>query len=95
MEKKVEIMMLRKNDKKKIIVKFVKYSGNKTIKVVIESLKKHSKYRKYIRSSKHLLIHYDGDENLTLGDNLVIENCRPISKSKRHRFVRKVNEVIS
>ncbi|RAP29812.1 30S ribosomal protein S17 [Candidatus Marinamargulisbacteria bacterium SCGC AG-343-D04] len=71
----------------------MKHSGDKTIKVVIEFKKKHQKYQKYIKVSKKHLVHFDSNEVLSVGDNLVIENVRPLSKTKHFRFVEKVKKV--
>lgn len=57
----------------------------KTITVLVERLVKHPKYGKYIRRSTKLHAH---DENNTCqeGDVVIIEQCRPLAKTKAWRL---------
>ena len=54
---------------------------DKTITVLVERTVKHPKYGKYIKRSTKLHAH---DENNTCheGDLVIIEQCRPLSKTK-------------
>lgn len=55
---------------------------NKTIVVKIDVLKKHSRYHKFFTVSKKFKVH-DEDNKYKIGDFVVIEECRPLSKEKR------------
>lgn len=59
---------------------------HKTVTVRVTRLKKHPKYLKYYRVSKKFKVHDDGGEYNT-GDEVIIEETRPISKEKRWRVV--------
>ena len=63
----------------------------KTIVVEVERLKQHSKYKRRYKMSKHYKAH-DEKETYKLGDRVVIEECRPISKDKRWRVIGKVEQ---
>ena len=55
---------------------------DKTRVVRIDVLKKHSRYHKYFTVSKKLKVH-DKENKYKIGDRVVIEECRPLSKDKR------------
>lgn len=55
---------------------------DKTIVVLVERLKKHPKYKKYYKVRKKYKAH-DPENKYKLGDKVIIEECRPISKHKR------------
>ncbi len=59
---------------------------DKTIVVSVNSLVKHSKYRKYIKKSKKYKAH-DSENKHKTGDTVVIEECKPISKGKYFRVI--------
>ena len=58
----------------------------KTVVVRIDRLKKHPKYQKYYRVYKKLKAH-DKKGEYQVGDIVVIEETRPISKDKRWRVI--------
>lgn len=58
----------------------------KTVVVRVDRLKKHLKYQKYYRVSKKLKAHVE-DGDYRLGDEVVIQETRPISKDKRWKVV--------
>ncbi|MBM3140795.1 MAG: 30S ribosomal protein S17, partial [Chloroflexi bacterium] len=71
--------------------------NDKTIVVEIVRQAPHRIYRKVIRRTKRYQVH-DPENQATLGDLVRIEECRPISKTKRWALVevlteRKVAEV--
>ncbi|MEN8205663.1 MAG: 30S ribosomal protein S17 [Pseudomonadota bacterium] len=59
---------------------------DKSATVMIERLVKHPVYGKYIRRSTKLHIH-DAENACKEGDMVIIEQCRPISKTKSWRLV--------
>ncbi len=63
-------------------VKVLNIIDNKTFKGVATSYKKHPKYKKYITSYKTYLVHFEG-KNVSIGDEVSINETRPISKKKR------------
>jgi small subunit ribosomal protein S17 len=60
--------------------------GDQTIIVAIERAAPHRLYHKVIRRTKRYPVH-DPENTATLGDTVRIEECRPISKTKRWRLV--------
>ncbi len=61
---------------------------NQTIVVSVTTVKLHSKYRKHYKVSKKYKAH-DAKQECQVGDKVVIEACRPISKDKSWRVVKK------
>ena len=59
---------------------------DKSATVMIERVVKHPVYGKYIRRSTKLHIH-DAENICQEGDMVVIEPCRPVSKTKSWRLV--------
>lgn len=64
---------------------------NKTVTVLVERKVKHPLYGKIIRLSKKYHAHDEGNE-YQLGDVVVIEECRPISRTKAWRVARLVEK---
>jgi small subunit ribosomal protein S17 len=56
--------------------------ANKTVTVLVERKYMHPVYKKYIRKSDKYAAH-DEHNQFKTGDVVQIEECRPISKSKR------------
>lgn len=59
---------------------------DKTITVLVERQLKHPLYKKYIRRSTKMHAH-DEENRCKEGDYVIIEECRPISKTKSWRLV--------
>src|SRR5579863_4020829 len=59
---------------------------DKTIVVVVESLKKHRIYKRTYKQTKRFQAH-DEENTCQVGDIVRIEECRPLSKMKRWRLV--------
>ena len=64
---------------------------DKTITVLVERRVKHPLYGKYIRRSTKFHIHDENNE-CSKGDVVVIEQCRPMSKTKSWRLVEVVEK---
>ena len=62
---------------------------DKTITVLLERKVKHPLYGKFIRRSTKVHAHDEANE-CKEGDMVVVETCRPISKSKSWRLVKVV-----
>lgn len=80
-------------NEKKIIKR--KFSGvvtsdkmDKTIVVIVESVKKHPKYGKRFTVSRKFKVH-DEKNQYKEGDQVSFVECRPISKEKRWRVIYK------
>ncbi|OHA89051.1 MAG: 30S ribosomal protein S17 [Candidatus Zambryskibacteria bacterium RIFCSPHIGHO2_01_FULL_43_27] len=58
-----------------------------TVVVEVERYVKHPQYGKYIRKRKKIKAH-DAGNTVNIGDKVVIEECKPISKDKRFVVVR-------
>lgn len=68
--------------KRSRVAKVIADSTEKTIKVEIEGIVQHPRYKKYIKRHTKFLVH-DPEEKCKVGDLVRIEECRPISKSKK------------
>ncbi|HFD91890.1 MAG TPA: 30S ribosomal protein S17 [Gammaproteobacteria bacterium] len=60
---------------------------DKTITVKIERKVPHPVYKKYVRRSTKIHAHDENNECKT-GDVVMVEECRPLSKSKSWRLVK-------
>lgn len=63
--------------------------AQKTVVVAITRLKKHPKYLKYFKKTKKVKAH---DENNTykVGDRVILQESRPLSKEKRWIVIKKI-----
>ena len=57
----------------------------KTVVVRVDHLKKHPKYLKYVTVSRKYKVH-DETNTYHIGDRVVIEETRPLSKEKRWKI---------
>ncbi|OGY57034.1 MAG: 30S ribosomal protein S17 [Candidatus Colwellbacteria bacterium RBG_13_48_8] len=57
---------------------------NRTVVVTVTTAKKHPKYLKYYQSSKRFKAH-DETNQYKVGDKVIIEETRPLSREKRWR----------
>jgi ribosomal protein S17 len=64
-------------------VKILNIIDNKTFKAVATTYKPHKKYGKYLTSHKKYLVHYEGEKVLNVGEEVLISQTKPISKTKR------------
>lgn len=60
----------------------------KTVVVETERIKEHLKYKRRYRVSKKYKAHSEGDYKV--GDRVVIEECRPLSKDKKWKVIKKI-----
>ena len=58
----------------------------KTVTVLVNRFVKHPKYGKYMKISKKYKAH-DEEGAFKTGDNVTIEECRPISKDKSFKVI--------
>ena len=59
---------------------------DKTAVVRVERVKQHPLYRKYLRRHSRFMAH-DEENEARVGDRVVIEECRPLSRNKRWLIV--------
>lgn len=60
----------------------------KTIVVKVEQVKQHPKYKRRYKIHKKYKVH-DEKKEYKVGDQVIIEECRPLSKEKRWRVISK------
>ena len=61
----------------------------KTVVVEVERVKEHPRYKKRYKEHKKYKAH-DEKREYKMGDKVIIEECRPLSKDKRWRVIGKV-----
>jgi small subunit ribosomal protein S17 len=64
---------------------------DKTITVLVERRVKHPLYGKFIRRSTKVHAHDEANE-CGIGDTVMVEQCRPLSKNKTWRLVKVVEK---
>lgn len=62
---------------------------NKTVVVKVDEFKKHPRYERFYKSSKKYKAHDEKGE-FHVGDKVVIEETRPLSKDKHFKVVSKI-----
>lgn len=62
---------------------------DKTRVVEVVRIKEHPRYHKRFRISKKYKAH-DEKNDYKIGDKVVIEECRPLSKEKRWRIIQRI-----
>ena len=72
--------------KRTLTGKVVSNKPNKTVTVLVERKVKHPVYGKFVRRSTKYHVHDENNE-CNMGDTIVIEECRPLSKTKSWRLV--------
>ena len=61
----------------------------KTIIVQVRNYVKHKLYKKYLRQNTKIYAHDEKDE-CKVGERVMIQECRPISKLKRWRVIKRL-----
>lgn len=79
-----EIIMV--TQKTKLKGKVVSDKMSKTVVVAVTRTKQHSLYRKYYKVTKRYKAH-DENNDYKVGDNVVIQEIRPLSKDKRWKVI--------
>ncbi len=75
--------------KKKLQGIVVSDKMEKTVVVLVESVKEHPKYKRRYKVHKKYKAH-DEKKEYHMGDVVVIEECSPISKDKHFRVISKI-----
>ena len=77
--------------KKRLIGKIISNKTPKTVVVKVERIKEHPRYKRRYKTHKHYKVHLEKGE-YKVGDKVIIEECRPISKDKKWKVIKKVDE---
>jgi ribosomal protein S17 len=62
-----------------------------TIKVVVQNIKKHPKYKKQYKTMKYYQVHYPAKVELAENTLVKIAPCAPVSKMKRFCIIEVTN----
>ena len=84
-EEKIEAVELR--ERRAVRGSVISARMDKSITVLVVRQFKHPLYKKYIRRSTRLHAH-DESNDCCEGDTVLIEECRPLSKTKSWRVIR-------
>lgn len=76
--------------KKRLIGTIISNKMMKTVVVEVERIKIHPKYKRRFKVNKKYHAHVENSQNYQIGDKVIIEECRPISKTKKWRVISKV-----
>ena len=68
--------------------------GDKTIRVVVSQIVRHSQYGKYVRRQTKLAAH-DAKNEAKVGDQVEVVACRRMSKTKNWRLLRIVRQGVA
>ena len=74
--------------KRKLQGTIVSDKMQKTVVVQVERIKQHPRYKRRYRVFKKYKAHVEKGD-FKIGDKVIIEECRPISKEKRWRVIKK------
>jgi len=76
--------------KKQLIGNIISNKMQKTVVVRVERLKEHKKYKRRFKVHKNYKAHIEEEGDYKVGDKVVIEECRPVSKDKKWRVIKKI-----
>lgn len=82
---------MQRNERKVRVGKVVSDKMQKTIVVAIEELVQHKLYKKAVKRTVKFQAHDENNE-AHVGDRVEIMETRPLSKHKRHRLVKIVEQ---
>jgi small subunit ribosomal protein S17 len=85
-----ESKAIKNKVRKKLQGNVVSAMLNNTIKVRVERKYPHPLYKKIVATHKNYLVHCE-DSTLVIGDKVIIEEGKPISKSKNFYFIKKIS----
>jgi len=75
--------------KKKLKGTIVSDAMEKTVVVSVDRFVKHPKYKKYVKKTKRYKAH-DEKEEYNVGEVVMIQECRPLSKDKHFTVLSKI-----
>ncbi len=84
---------MEKTNRVELVGTVVSSKNDKTITVLVETHKKHPKYKKMVKYSKKYRAH--DEKNIAKeGDTVKIAMTRPLSKTKRYELVSVIKEAV-
>jgi len=86
-------MMNTRGMKRQVTGTIVSNKMDKTVVVMVERLVKHPLYKKYIRR-QHKYMAHDKENECQIGDQVLITQSRPLSKTKRWRVSRIIEKAV-
>jgi small subunit ribosomal protein S17 len=84
-----QVKSVEKRKKRTLKGEVISDKMEKTVVVKVSRIKLHSKYRKYYKISQNFKAHDEKNQYHT-GDEIIIEEIKPMSKDKRWRVVSSV-----
>lgn len=90
---------MTKTEAKKVAIHFqfegevMSVKEDKTIHVLVKTTKLHPKYNKQYMTSQKYAVH-DEKKEAQLGDLVLFQECRPISKTKRWKLVKILKKAV-
>lgn len=75
--------------RKQLKGKIISDKMQKTVVVEVERMKESPKYKKRYKIHKKYKAH-DEKEEYKVGDRVIIEECRPLSKDKKWKVIRRI-----
>lgn len=87
-------MVETKANKKKLVGVVVSSGMEKSAVVETERLVRHKLYGKFLRRRAKYMAH-DPENSCSVGDRVMIEECRPMSKRKRWRIKEIIEKSVS
>lgn len=78
---------------KVLIGKVVSDKMDKTITVLVETQRRHPKYKKMVKYSKKYHAHDEKNE-AKVGDTVMIRETRPLSKTVNHELVKVIEKAV-
>lgn len=76
--------------KRKLTGKVSSNKMEKTIVVTVERIKEHPLYRRRFKVHKNYKAHVENTNDYKIGDKVIIEETRPMSKEKRWKVIEKI-----
>ena len=76
--------------KRKLIGKIVSNKMQKTVVVRAERIKEHPKYRKRYKINTNYKAEAN-EKEYQIGDIVLIEECKPVSKDKKWKVIKKIS----
>jgi small subunit ribosomal protein S17 len=80
-------MSEQESNNRTLVGQVVSDAMDKSITVTVERRVKHPVYGKYLRRSTKVHVHDETNE-CHVGDTVMVEQCRPLSKTKTWRLVK-------
>ncbi len=87
-----KIMTTQTTKKRTLTGTVVSNKMDKTVVVSVKTTKKHPMYQKFFHTSKRYKAHDEKNEYV-VGDEVLIGECRPMSKDKRWEVVERIRAV--